>query len=654
MKKNYLLLSGLIFIAVSAFSQGLLNSNQIEKGTPRLTSSEDAPRNKRGSQQKAPPPGATIFLSENFGTGTPTTLPAGWSVTNLSSVSTNRWIWSNTAPGGQYSTSITAINSTTAGNGFMSLPCDLYNTPFPTGGPTAMDTWFTSPSFPIGTGVGAVIVEYQHYARYCCNVSNELVLEVSRDGVNWSVPYNAVSGLQPNTLSANAQLERVNVSADLAFSQNGYIRFRSTGNSHYFWMIDDIFVYEGASNALVLEDYALKFHPQYDISPVYRQLPIVNTPRVLYTGATFNAGSNAQTNVKLRTDVIMDSTMTGAPGTGLAFRDSTLIGNTVASLRRDTVDIVNPFFSFNTGWYNNRIYVTSDSIPQAAPLSTAEYTFALTGDSVVALDRGVFQGSSGPPGYVGGGQDNDAAAALMIIDSAILGTQPSIPVYSISVFVANRTETDGLSISPRIWRFNQAAATLGAAIITPPIGQSPFSTTITTATQGTWVTLPIFPPVSLVPDAYYFGVEQTGGGTNGKELWLGRDVAQEAVMSNLSNVYFLNEPGNARWINPGELLGIRFNGNFTVGLDKPTNTSASFEIYPNPNEGIFNLNIKSTKGSNYIMNVRNSIGQTILSETVVANSNSIQQIDLSTYDKGIYFVSIENGDERLVRKVVVK
>ena len=40
----------------------------------------------------------------------------------------------------------------------------------------------------------------------CCSTLNELVLEVSSDGVNWSTPYDAVGGRGPNTLSQNGEL----------------------------------------------------------------------------------------------------------------------------------------------------------------------------------------------------------------------------------------------------------------------------------------------------------------------------------------------------------------------------------------------------------------------------------------------------------------
>lgn len=656
MKKNYTLLTGLILMTSVGFSQSLTSNSQIDRGTSKLTQGENIPAIKK-AQPKAL--GDTI-LYEDFSTGGPgsANLPAGWTVSNAAS-NGNDWIWANTAPGGQYSTNIAALNSTTGTNGYMSLPADLYNTPFPPGGPIPMDTWFSSPSFPISPQRGSVIIKFEHSQRYCCNSTNDLVLEVSNDGTTWTT-YDATGGRGPNTATPNAETLNINVSPVLGYQTTGYLRFRSTANSHYFWMIDDILVYEGAANNMVLDDFELKFHASYDITPVYYILPIVNVPTVTYTGYSSNAGANAQTNVDLNVNVIMDSTMMGGPGMGLAYSGSSVIGASIASQRTDTTVVSNPFFSFNPGWYRNRVFITSDSVNQQPAGAEGAYTFALSaqGDTTIALDRGqaFFNGSSGPPSYVGGGQDNDAAAALMIIDSSLAGVGTgSVIATSISVFIANRTECDGLSISPRVWPFHEDSATLNAAV-RPAIATSPFSTNIDTSMLGTWVTLPIFPPVTLGPGAYYFGVEQTGGGANGKEIWLGRDDGQESVAPDFSNIFFLNDPtGGARWIAPPRLLGIRFNGTFPTAIEETAaENNVSFDVYPNPNNGLFTLEVSSNNPSAYIMNVRNMVGQTVMSEALNVNGNTVKQVDLSSFDKGVYFVTLERGNERLVKKVVVK
>ena len=469
MKKNYTLLTGLILLSSIGFSQGLLKSNAVDHGTPKLTEVESVPLVKKATTQKAL--GDTVMY-EDFANS----IPAGWTVTNNAGNS-NNWIWSNTAPGGQYSTGTLALNSTTGSNGYMALPCDLYNTPFPPGGPIAMDVWFTSPSFSITPQIGSVIVKYEHSQRYCCSSLNELVLEVSNDGVTWTA-FDGTGGRNPNTATPNAETLEINVSSVLGYQSTGYVRFRSTGNSHYYWMIDDVLVYEGPANNMQLEGWDMKFHASYDITPIYTILPIVNIPAVTYEGYSLNAGANTQTNVDFNIDVINDSTLAGGPGNGVVHSASSTLGASVLSQDRDTANVNSPFFTFNSGYYRNRMYVTSDSVNQAPGDAVAEYTMTLTADTTLALDRGeaFFSISSGPSSYVGGGQDFDAMAALMVLDSQLTGT---VMATSVSIFIANRTENAGVSISPRVWPFYEDSATLNAAVAAP-VANSPFSTVIDT------------------------------------------------------------------------------------------------------------------------------------------------------------------------------
>ena len=86
----------------------------------------------------------TLFYEDFSGS-----IPIGWLLQN-NAANSNNWMWSNTAAlGGQYSTNVMALNSTSSSNGYMSLPSDFYNTPFPTGGPVPMDASFTSPAISI-------------------------------------------------------------------------------------------------------------------------------------------------------------------------------------------------------------------------------------------------------------------------------------------------------------------------------------------------------------------------------------------------------------------------------------------------------------------------------------------------------------------------
>lgn len=649
MKKNYSLLSGLILMSSVGFAQGLIGNHQASQATPKLTQSETMPIAK-SAQQKAY--GDTI-LYVDFATS----IPAGWTAAN-NSANSNDWVWAagGTAPGGQFSTNTAALNSPSASNGYMLLPADLYNTPIPPGGAVAMDAYFESPSINLLDGNNqqrsSVYISWVHSQRYCCSSANELVVEVSPDGTTWTT-YDATGGRGANTATPNGEQLTVNVSAGLANQNSGYVRFRSTGNSHYYWMIDDVLLFEGPENAMELSDWTIKFHSSYFYTPIYTILPQSNMPVTTFTGFTTNQGGSTQTNVDFNVDAIMDSAIGGGPGNGLAYSASTSIGSQ-SPLALDTADVLSPFFTFSPGNYRYNMYVTSDSINQIPSGSVDNYGMAVTLDTTIALENGpaAYSGTTGPPGYVGGGQDGDALAALMIIDSV---SPANVMATSISYWVpTTRPSVEGLQISPRVWPWHEDSATLGAGI-RPAVASSPFSTTIDTTMFGSWISIPFFPPVALAPGAYYFGLEQTGGGvTNNAELWAGRDVAQEAIAPDLSTVFFLNEGSNPRWGWSDIITGIRFNGMFTVGVEEEQAAKVDFNVYPNPNNGLFTLKVSSSVATTYTMNVRNMVGQTVMSEAINVNGNAVKQMDLSNFDKGVYFVSLENGDERLVRKVVVK
>ena len=48
------------------------------------------------------------------------------------------------------------------------------------------------------------------------------------------------------------------------------------------------------------------------------------------------------------------------------------------------------------------------------------------------------------------------------------------------------------------------------------------------------------------------------------------------------------------------------------------------------------------------------IGQVVYNEDISVNNTLTKNIDLSNLDKGIYFVSLENGVNREVQKVIIK
>ena len=75
-------------------------------------------------------------------------------------------------------------------------------------------------------------------------------------------------------------------------------------------------------------------------------------------------------------------------------------------------------------------------------------------------------------------------------------------------------------------------------------------------------------------------------------------------------------------------------------------------VYPNPTSGNFELKISDFDLKNsFEIEVVNSVGQIILFKKI---SSSHEEVDLSPYSKGIYFLKIKSKEYSGLRKLVIE
>ena len=77
----------------------------------------------------------------------------------------------------------------------------------------------------------------------------------------------------------------------------------------------------------------------------------------------------------------------------------------------------------------------------------------------------------------------------------------------------------------------------------------------------------------------------------------------------------------------------------------------SFNLFPNPASGEFNLQMLSSNNSEKNIYIFNSINQEIFHKEKISDQN--MAIDLSSVTKGIYFVKVVVGDRTGIRKIVL-
>ncbi len=79
-------------------------------------------------------------------------------------------------------------------------------------------------------------------------------------------------------------------------------------------------------------------------------------------------------------------------------------------------------------------------------------------------------------------------------------------------------------------------------------------------------------------------------------------------------------------------------------------------VYPNPTNGIFNLNIDSKDSHNNVgINIVNAAGQIVYTEnTNIVSGQNTNEIDLSEFESGLYFVKVTVGEKVYVTRVTLK
>ena len=92
----------------------------------------------------------------------------------------------------------------------------------------------------------------------------------------------------------------------------------------------------------------------------------------------------------------------------------------------------------------------------------------------------------------------------------------------------------------------------------------------------------------------------------------------------------------------------------TVGLEE-LGDGNSMSIYPNPNNGSFDLSILLSQNANVELVVTNELGQKIYSKTVgEIVGSTVETIDLGNVESGIYFATLVVNEVPYVSKFIVK
>ena len=179
---------------------------------------------------------AVPFYSEDFAGG----LPADWQITDNAGNGVN-WHWTTTGIFNVGSTpGLDTLNSvgTTAANGYMVFDSDSSG-----GTLTGEDADLTSDTIDCS----AYNVVHLTFNQLLYHFAESATVSVSNDGTNWTQVYDASFGLTQGQATPNADMVDIDITAYAALQSTVFIRFNYTGDYDYWWMLDDVALYEPAA-----------------------------------------------------------------------------------------------------------------------------------------------------------------------------------------------------------------------------------------------------------------------------------------------------------------------------------------------------------------------------------------------------------------------
>jgi hypothetical protein len=143
----------------------------------------------------------------------------------------------------------------------------------------------------------------------------------------------------------------------------------------------------------------------------------------------------------------------------------------------------------------------------------------------------------------------------------------------------------------------------------------------------------------------------------GNEIWIGKygNMPSGNCMGNsigvdmYGNVYV---SGTSYDIDSTGISTIKYS-NVTGIQENDHSTENTVSLYPNPATNQLTIEFKNQSQQNYLLEIKNMLGQTMYSETIKnALGKQSKNIDVSAFTNGIYFVSLRNEKESVSKKFI--
>lgn len=482
-------------------------------------------------------------------------------------------------------------------------------------------------------------------------------IQVSVDGINFVTvgDNSSYSQLTQSGGSAypNPSLREINLASYIGPTPTSvWIRFSWTSDLNlgttdpnyyntwiaYGWYIDDVKIVESPANRVTMEDVVIGgfwidylnysgaglndiYGLDYSVTPLSQ---LQNRPYSIE--ALFrNQGTVSQT-VDLNYSIVGTGNVTSSNSVVLNPGDSAFLG---ASFSPSTA-----------GSFPIEIYGNADSLGAGIILSQTVY--ATKNIEITDYIYGKDLGPTNSSFYMLGGledQNHITSRFEMYADEDL---------YSLRAYIADNS-TVGAEVKAIIYEVDSTVSNAnGGAIL---IAESD-DYTITAQDRGAWVDIPFVDPVNLSNGyAYEFGIVgyqhpslESYIGLSGSSMYNGEhSLFDELGLSSSS-------AGSPTWyyITSTPMVRMNFDPSSVI-TSVGDKLSDKLLIYPNPSNGL--INIELDKLNFYNISISNILAKEVYNSTISAVNT---KLDLSNFDKGLYFIELNDGENIFTKKIIIE
>lgn len=640
-----------------------------------------------------------IIFSEDFGNGFPT----GWTLLDSSGICP--WKYSFTGSTGFFAGNGPVINSTTASNGFLLCDPDSANDVV-NGQPSGanydyLSTYFITDAIPT-FGYSNVRIQFQQFYRY----NNDVTLRVQVSNVGPNGPFQESYNVRANNAAnntASASAEQVSVDLSSAMGNtNIYIRV-GWSSRVYYWQIDDFQVVEVPDNDLSIAQNYYGNHGDSTRTQFYTEIPErqADATAITFGAAVRNAGLNTVTNSGLRVEVNNGGTnvYTGQ-SSGANQKD-------IPALSTDSFTLTQTYTpNLGVGDYEVQYIPVSDSVDAFPGNDTLVQEFTVS-DNVFARDNGINGGgitwgaTANTIFAIGNmfefaANDTIVAMRINLFDNATSGNGTGVgSAINVKVWDENfnivgsedfhvvDTFTTPFNTYADIVFSNPVAVTPGEYVVgfEKFVGSDrvwistfdfelddapPLTSFIDLGIDGTWayiadipmiraITKPAscltttFGIVGTVEDDNAVGSVTISNITGGTGTYTFSWTGPNGFSSNQQNITGLIEKGDyTLMVTDGNFCS----GSQTFTVDGLVSTGdfilpmPEVRLFPNPNDGAFELLFRNAPRDQYQLRVVNMLGQEIYTQQLVVTGTQKLDLELTDAESGVYFLNITNSDQQ--------